>query len=159
MHNRMSPRSAALVAPRGNRLAPIRLVAAALARGGRGALTSAGRRELSMRVSIAVLLAWLCFAGSALAETRPALVIGDDSFQLIDSWPKARADADGDASSMTKLGWVYDNGFGVPQDYAKAREWYEKGAAAGDAVAMRYLGFLYQNAHGVPQDYAKAREW
>ena len=27
---------------------------------------------------------------------------------------------------------VYDNGRGVPQDYAKAREWYEKAAAAGE---------------------------
>ena len=60
---------------------------------------------------------------------------------------------------MTNLGVLYANGQGVPQDYAKAREWYEKAAAAGDAAAMRNLGFLYANGQGVPQDYAKAREW
>ena len=48
---------------------------------------------------------------------------------------------------------------GVTQDYAKAREWYEKAAAAGDAVAMSQLGLLYDNGQGVAQDYAKAREW
>ena len=51
------------------------------------------------------------------------------------------------------------DGYGVAQDYAKAREWYEKAAAKGDASAMVNLGLLYENGHGVAQDYAKAREW
>ena len=33
----------------------------------------------------------------------------------------------------------------MPQDYAKAREWYEKAADKGDAVAMTNLGWLYDN--------------
>ena len=28
---------------------------------------------------------------------------------------------------MTNLGVLYDNGQGVAQDYAKAREWYREG--------------------------------
>ena len=47
----------------------------------------------------------------------------------------------------------------MAQDYAKAREWYEKAAAKGDANAMSNLGVLYDNGQGVAQDYAKAREW
>ena len=47
----------------------------------------------------------------------------------------------------------------MPQDYAKAREWYEKAADKGDADAMSNLGLLYGNGQGVAQDYAKAREW
>src|SRR5262249_59481028 len=54
------------------------------------------------------------------------------------------------------LGLLYEN---VYQDYAKAREWYEKAAAKDNAVAMRNLGALYEHGEGVPQDYAKAREW
>ena len=50
-------------------------------------------------------------------------------------------------------------GQGVPQDYAKAREWYEKAAANGSTDAMFSLGVLYANGQGVAQDYAKAREW
>ena len=57
------------------------------------------------------------------------------------------------------LGVLYDNGLGVAQDYAKAREWYEKAADKDDAYAMRNLGLLYANGQGVAQDYAKAREW
>jgi len=60
---------------------------------------------------------------------------------------------------MRNLGLLYDNGQGVAQDYAKAREWYEKAADKGDAGAMRNLGLLYNNGQGVAQDYAKAREW
>ena len=39
----------------------------------------------------------------------------------------------------------YFNGNGVPQDYAKAQEWYEKAAMGGEAVAMLNLGGLYEN--------------
>jgi TPR repeat protein len=47
----------------------------------------------------------------------------------------------------------------VPQDYVRAREWYEKAAAKNDAVAMSFLGLLYANGQGVPQNYAEALEW
>jgi uncharacterized protein len=60
---------------------------------------------------------------------------------------------------MNKLGDAYDSGEGVPQDYAKAREWYDKAAAKGHDGAMVGLGLLYENGQGVPQDYVKAREW
>ena len=60
---------------------------------------------------------------------------------------------------MFNLGLLYANGQGVTQDYAKAREWFEKAAAEGDADAMNNLGILYHNGQGVPQDDAKAREW
>ena len=67
--------------------------------------------------------------------------------------------AHGHAPSMRNLGLLYESGQGVAQDYAKAREWYEKAAAKGDAIAMSNLGGLYGNGRGVAQDYAKAREW
>jgi tetratricopeptide (TPR) repeat protein len=37
----------------------------------------------------------------------------------------------GDATSMVNLGSLYHYGRGVTQDYAKAREWYEKAADKG----------------------------
>jgi TPR repeat protein len=74
----------------------------------------------------------------------------------------------GDTTSMGNLGLLYEVRAGatppdredaIKQDYAKAREWYEKGAVLGDASAMSNLGMLYQNGQGVIQDYAKAFEW
>jgi TPR repeat protein len=40
---------------------------------------------------------------------------------------------------MFTLGLHYDYGYGVAQDYAKAREWYEKAADKGDANAKARL--------------------
>jgi TPR repeat protein len=61
--------------------------------------------------------------------------------------------------AMFNLAVLYEKGWGVAQDYGKAREWYQKVADAGNADAMYNLGLLYQNGWGVAQDDAKAREW
>jgi len=50
-------------------------------------------------------------------------------------------------------------GQGVPQDYARAREWYEKAAAQGNKEAQFNLGRLYAQGRGVPLDYAMGRQW
>jgi hypothetical protein len=43
----------------------------------------------------------------------------------------------GDPTSMGYLGVLYGLGFGVAQDYAKARKWYEEAADKGDAPCGR----------------------
>ena len=47
----------------------------------------------------------------------------------------------------------------MPQDYAKASQWWEKAAAQGLAAAQYSLGQLYHNGDGVPKDYTLARKW
>ena len=68
------------------------------------------------------------------------------------------ADTSQDATAMYNLGLRYANGEGVPRDYGKARELYEKAAAKDNTDAMTNLGTLYQFGDGVAQDYGKARE-
>ena len=53
---------------------------------------------------------------------------------------------------------MYAHGHGVPKDYEKARQWYERAAAQGDMTAQYNLGLLYADGVGVPQDYKKARQ-
>ena len=65
----------------------------------------------------------------------------------------------GDAVAMRNLGYSYGVGFGVAQDYAKAREWFEKAGDYGDGTSMFHLGRFYADGQGVAQNYAKAREW
>lgn len=66
--------------------------------------------------------------------------------------------------SQLDLGWHYEKGQGISQDYAKAAYWYGK-AAHGNSrksatVAAQYkLGILYYMGIGVEQHYIKAREW
>ena len=54
---------------------------------------------------------------------------------------------------------VYQNGWGVRQDYSKAHKWFEKAAADGNTAAMINLGRLYEQGLGVAQDFGKALEW
>ena len=63
------------------------------------------------------------------------------------------------ASAQNNLGFMYDNGRGVPQDYAEAVKWYRLAADQGLAEAQASLGSLYEEGQGVPQDYVLAHMW
>jgi uncharacterized protein len=54
---------------------------------------------------------------------------------------------------------MFDNGQGVPQDYATAVIWYRKAAERGHAAAQNNLGAMYAQGQGVPQDYVTAESW
>ncbi len=122
--------------------------------------------EQRMRAEAATELAQ---KNASLAKEERDQII--DLFGSIDEKGEIRADASttiallrkqaesGEAYAMSFLGYFYTIGQGVPQDYVKAREWFEKAADQGYGYAMRGIGILYANGQGVPQDYAKAREW
>ena len=56
---------------------------------------------------------------------------------LTDQFEKAAAQ--GNANAQFNLGIMYANGFGVKQDYLKAKEWFEKAAAQGMPEAQTAL--------------------
>src|SRR3954454_12410394 len=61
-----------------------------------------------------------------------------------------RAQDSGDPKAMTMLGELYSNGMGVKRDYAKAVEWYRRGADGGDREAMFALAMLRLAGRGGP---------
>jgi len=65
----------------------------------------------------------------------------------------------GDASAQFNLGVMYDNGWGVPQNYTEAAKWYRQAAEQGQADAQNNLGVMYLQGQGVPQDYTLAYSW
>lgn len=67
--------------------------------------------------------------------------------------------AQGDARAQFELGYMYERGKGVPQDYAEAESWFRKSAAQGNALAQFHLGQMYDIGKGVPQDYREAASW
>jgi len=67
--------------------------------------------------------------------------------------------AQGNAEAQNALGFLYLEGQGVPQDYTKARQWFEKAAAQGSAEAQYHLGGVYLFGLSVPVDFATARGW
>ena len=71
---------------------------------------------------------------------------------------RARAEA-GAADAQYDLGFLYDNGYGVAQDYQAALTWYRKAAEKGVADASYRLGALYERGKGVPSDMEYAYGW
>ena len=61
--------------------------------------------------------------------------------------------------SQFYLGLMYDNGWGVPQDDAKAVRWYRRAADAEYADAQVNLGEMYEKGDGVLQDDILAYVW
>ena len=72
-------------------------------------------------------------------------------------WYRLAADQ-GNADAQNNLGAMYDNGQGVPQNYAEAVKWFRLAADQGHAIAQNNLGLMYAKGQGVPQNYAEARE-
>jgi TPR repeat protein len=54
--------------------------------------------------------------------------------------------------AMVSAAWVaelYENGWGVTQDYSKTHKWFEKAAADGNADAITHLGQLFEKGLGI----------
>ena len=56
----------------------------------------------------------------------------------------------GDAVAQFILGFMYDEGQGVPQDYAEAAKWYRRAAIQGNKAAQHNLGLI---------DHAETEKW
>ena len=67
--------------------------------------------------------------------------------------------AHGNARALGRLGFRYENGFGVPQNYVVAADLYLRAAEQGDAFAQARLGLCYDKGHGVPVDLILAYKW
>ena len=69
------------------------------------------------------------------------------------------AAANGDASAQNNLGLCYLNGWGVPEDYVDAAEWFSKAAEQGHADAQWNLFQCYSAGRGVAANTDKALRW
>ena len=65
----------------------------------------------------------------------------------------------GNADAQTRLGNMYFEGLGLPQDYAEAVKWYRMAAEQGYAEAQNVLGDMYVKGYGLPQDYVLSHMW
>ena len=65
----------------------------------------------------------------------------------------------GNARAQGLLGFMYENGFGVPQAYDAAADLYHRAAIQGDPFAQSRLGLIYDKGHGVPQNDVLSYKW
>ena len=114
---------------------------------------------IALRLSVALALSMPCLAAPAWAEFQVGIDAynrGDFKTALREWQPMAEQ---GDARAQFYFGLLYENGDGVPLDYAKARQWYEKAAVQGDAKAQLYLGLQSSFGQGIPMDLVDAYMW
>ncbi len=69
--------------------------------------------------------------------------------KAMEGWPDA----------ITMIGFIYQNGYGVPKDYAQAFNWYLKGSEKGNTGSMQMLAKLYEQGLGVKKNKKLAGEW
>ena len=62
----------------------------------------------------------------------------------------------GNAPAQVRIGVMYEQGKGVPQDHAEAVKWWRKAADQGVVDGQALLGHMYESGSGVKQDYAEA---
>jgi TPR repeat protein len=65
----------------------------------------------------------------------------------------------GEPSAQAYLGFMFETGRGVPQNYTEAAMWYRRAAEQGDSLAQYSLGLLYDRGQGVPRDVVEASKW
>jgi len=118
-------------------------------------------QPISSRFNIALLLSIVCLTSSACADIEPAVDTSKNHRAEYEATAKAlRTSAEaGDASAQFRLGQLYDEGTGVPQDYGQAKVWYERAAKQGHVGAQVNLGTLYLQGEGAPQSDQMALFW
>jgi hypothetical protein len=131
--------------------------------------TTAGPPPRCLGLSIAIVV-WLLAPAGAAAQGFDRLAEGHyqkglayyrskppDHVNAV-VWYRRAAEL-GHARAQNDLGWLLQNGWGVPRDDAQAVHWYRQAATQGYAIAQTNIGWMYQNGRGVPRDYAQAVKW
>ena len=65
----------------------------------------------------------------------------------------------GNVLAQYKLGLMYNNGEGVPQDFRQAVNWFNRAAVLGYAPAQSSLGVKFEKGQGVKRNYSEAVRW
>jgi uncharacterized protein len=110
------------------------------------------------RVTLATSLTLMTMVANA-GPFEDALAAAQSGDYATANWLLRPLADQGDAIAQYDLGFMYDAGHGVMQDYGEAMRWYRLAANQGNALAQFNLGFMYANGHGVPQGYAEAAKW
>jgi TPR repeat protein len=103
-----------------------------------------------------VILAALGFALAAVGPAQAAEQM--TKVTVTSSSLMARAER-GDARAQTMIGFMYETGRGLPQDYMLAAAWYQRAAQQGYPRAQQLLGQMYDKGQGIAEDYVTAHLW
>jgi uncharacterized protein len=125
----------------------------------RGIYSVRDARRCLSALSFMVLIATAAAPGAhadALARGAAAFQRGDYIRAARDLTPIAQL---GNPRALGLMGFLYEHGFGEPQDYNAAADLYYEGAVQGDPFSQAQLGLAYDKGHGVPEDFIFAYKW
>lgn len=114
------------------------------------------KRRLLAPLLFAALMPFTAPAHAGWEEAVAAYNKGDYAVAAKEFRPFAEQ---GQATAQYILGWIFQNGDGVPHDDAEAAKWYLKAGEKGNADAQYALGSLYAAGSGVKRDDAEAVKW
>jgi TPR repeat protein len=118
----------------------------------------------AMRLPIASLLLFvgLAWAGSAAAEQRLALVVGNNAYEQVPQLKKAVNDADAVAKELGALGFAVDLVENATRnDLSRKLVEFERKVASGDVVLFYFAGHGFEirgDNYLLPTDVPQARE-
>jgi TPR repeat protein len=112
-------------------------------------------RILALAIALLVLPA-VSASGQDFLKGFDAFLSGDNATALREWTPLAEQ---GNARAQHNLGVMYDEGWGVPQNYKTAVKWWKLSAEQGDVDAQGNLGDMYANGQGLTQDNVYAHMW
>jgi uncharacterized protein len=125
--------------------------------------TPCTERKVGRRATIAALALLACLAlplsaarADAVASANAAYARGDYIGAVKILTPLALR---GNARAQAFLGFMYENGYGAPQAYTAAADFYVEAAISGNPFGQAMLGLMYDKGHGVPQDFVLAYKW
>ena len=101
-------------------------------------------------IGLVIAAAGVTLAGPAHATEKKVTVKSESLFAAAEQ---------GDARAQTIIGFMYETGRGLPQDYQLAGAWYQRAAQQGYPRAQQLLGLLYDRGQGVAEDYVTAHTW
>lgn len=114
-------------------------------------------------VSVILFVIWLFSAGTMFPAHADGLRNASDAYSRGDYVRAVNALSPlalhGNPRAQALLGFMYENGFGVPQAYDAAADLYLRAAMQGDPGAQSRLGLLYDKGHGVSQNIILSYKW
>src|SRR3954464_1080098 len=107
---------------------------------------------------------WLVGFVLALGALVPAQSAPLDGAYRAGDYPRAikkigPAAERGNSRAQAFLGFMYQYGRGVPQNYALAAHWYRRSAEQGNATAQHLLGLMFDKGLGTPTNHVAAHVW
>ena len=95
---------------------------------------------------------------NGFARVFSPLVASEDDVEKAVEW-YLKASNQGNVDAMNNLGFMYEKGEGVEQNWQKAADMYQKAADKGDAWAQHNIGLCYYQGTGVTKNNKEAAKW